>query len=332
MFIKDIKDFKSVFGGVQRNMEWDTWKPFINEAEQFYIIPAIGDELYTELDGLVNAATPNLNTKQARLVSYLKISIAAYADYCGWFRILLGTGDGGKTIIAPKDMQAPGKWTTVGGRKDAFNRGDKSLEMALAYLENNAADFPTWKDSPFYTIIQKQFIASATELTEFFPHAAHSRRMFLQLKDYLKKAQEKHLKTVIGSEQLTAWVAKISDADSSFSPEEDEAFEMVRSYVTRKAVSDAIPYLNISEDWRLIAEFDGMQSENVLPKERREELALKESELAEGFRNELIRHLQTYASATVFPEYFSSPLYSSRLERKASSKLPNSKENKYFVL
>ena len=332
MLIKDIKDFKAVFGGVQRNMEWDTWKPFVNEAEQFFIIPAIGEELYTEIDTLINATTPNINVKQARLINFLKIAIAAYADYCGWFRILLNTGDGGKTVISPKDMQAPGKWATVGGRRDAAKRGDKSLELALVYLETNANDFSVWQESDFYTILQKQFITSASELTEYFPHASSSRRMFLQLKNYLKKAQDKHLKNIVGSELWADWVGKISNTDYSPIQEELEVWEIASNYISRKAVADATPYLNISEDWRLISESDGVENEDVLPKERREEIALKEAELAEGYRSELIRYLQTNSSTTVFPLYFSSTLYTSRSERKTFSKLPNSKENKYFVL
>lgn len=332
MLIKDIKDFKSVFGGVQRNMEWDTWKPFINEAEQFYVITAIGEQLYSELDELVNTPVSVITTKQARLLGFLKTSVAAYADYCGWFRILLGTGDGGKTLIAPKDMQAPGKWTTIGGRKDALNRAEKSLEMALAFLESNADDFPVWKDSEYYTISQKQFISSATELTDFFPHAANSRRMFVYLKAYLKKVQEKQLKQVVGSEQLAVWLTKISTQNSTISDIEEQAFDLVRNYISRKAVADAIPYMNISEDWRLIADFDGMQSESVLPKERRDELSLKEAGLAESFKNELIQFLQANASESIFPEYHASALFAARQERKTFSKLPNSKENKYLVL
>ncbi len=330
MLINSIEDFKSVYGGVQTTMYWDTWSPFVNEAELSFIIPAIGEELYDELNTLVNGEdTPN--AKQARLIMLLKISLAAYADFMGWFRISASTGDAGKVVNTPENTQAPAKWFTAAGKRDAQNRGDKFLEQALVYLEKNVDEFVTWKDSDSCTLFDKQFISTASELTRFFPQAKHSRRVFLQLKEYLGPAQE-YLIKVVGKAQYDAWVLKISDANATYSPIEDDAFLLVRAMIARKAFADALPYLNISEDWRLISETDGVANEEILPQVRRDELAALEEMNADRFRNELIRLLQANASATVFPEYYLSGLYQSRIETKTFSKFQNKPENKFAVL
>ncbi|MER0439628.1 DUF6712 family protein [Emticicia sp. W12TSBA100-4] len=330
MLIKDIDDFKSVYGGVQTTMYWDTWSPFVNEAELGIIIPAIGEEFYDELNELV-ITNATLNGKQARLLGLLKISLAAYADFVGWFRISASTGDAGKVMNTPENTQAPAKWFTAAGRRDAQNRGDKFLEQALVYLEKNADEFETWKDSDACTLYDGQFISSASELTKYFPQAKHSRRVFLQLKEYISSAQE-YLAKVVGKAQCNAWMEKISDANATISPLEDDAFLLVRAMIARKAFADALPYLNISEDWRLISETDGVVNEDILPQDRRDELAGLESMNAEKYQNELIRLLQANASDNVFPEYFGSGLYESRIETKSFSKFQNKPENKFAVL
>lgn len=330
MLIKDINDFKSVYGGVQTTMFWDTWSPFVNEAELGIIIPAIGEEFYDELNQLV-ITNASLAPKQARLIGLLKIALAAYADFVGWFRISASTGDSGKVMNTPENTQAPAKWFTAAGRRDAQNRGDKFLEQALVYLESNADDFETWKDSDFCTLFDNQFISTASELTKVFPQAKKSRRVFLQLKEYISSAQDGLIK-VIGKAQYNAWIAKITDANATISPTEDDAFLLVRSMIARKAFASALPYLNISEDWRLISETDGVANEDILPQSRRDELAGVELANAEQFKNELIRFLQANASSTVFPEYFSSGLYESRKETKSFSKFQNKPENKFAVL
>jgi hypothetical protein len=331
MLFKDINDFKESFGGVQRNMEWKTWSPYVNEAEQFFIIPAIGVEFYTELSTLLNQTNPTITPHFKYVINLLKISLSAYTDFVGWFRSLLQTGDGGKTVAVPAQSQAPGKWLGLGARKDAINRADKALELALVYLEQNAEHFGTWKNSSAYTVSAKLFIPSAAELTESFPHASNSRRMYLQLKGYLKKAQEKKLKSVIGAELYSAWMTKRTTAIDTATENELEAWELAQGFVARTAVAEATPYLNISEDWRLIADFDGMQSESALSVDRRNEIALVESEAAENFKNQLINFLQEKASATVFPEYYASALYTSR-QASPSKRFNNSKENKFCVL
>lgn len=329
MLIKDIDDLKSVYGGIQQVMQWKTWSPFVNEAEMFFVIPAIGEELYAELNGLVTNGTA-LNPKQARLMNLLKISVAAYADFVGWFRITASTGDAGKVIHTPTNTQAPAKWFTAAGRKDAALRGDKALESALVYLEANVSSFVTWKNSGACTLYDKQFISTATELTGYFPQAKKSRLIFLQLKDYLGLAQ-KYLIQVVGKAQYDAWLEKIADSTYTPSPLEADAWLLVRSLIARKAFAEAIPYLNISEDWRLISETDGITNEDILPQTRRDELAFMEEQNAEKYKNELIRFLQEQASADVFAEYFGSGLYASRAEKKTFTKFQNDKTNKFFV-
>lgn len=324
MLIKDINEFRKYYGGIQRTMNWGTFEPFVNEAELFYIIPVIGDELYTELEAL---ATPNV--KQTKVLEFLKIAVAAYADFSGYLRLSNTTGDMGKTVASPQHMQAVSKWGTAAGKTDARNRGDKALEGALKYLEKNAGDFSTWKNSDAYSLRADLLVGSATLLTAFFPHAQNSVRMYLGLRTYLEQAQEL-VPELLGDSFWAALGVKV--AAYTLSDVEYKLINHLRKWMTHRAIAEALPYLNISEDWRLISETDGIQNEDLLPKERRQELALVISDKVDGLKTVVVNFLQENASPTAFPEYFNSDLYNSRTIDKTGGRMKNDKSKTFGVL
>jgi hypothetical protein len=324
MLINDIIEFKKYYGGIQRTMSWSTFESFVREAELFYIIPFISEEFYEEIIGV---ETPN--AKQTKVLDFLKIAAAAYADFSGYLRLSNTTGDMGKAVASPQHMQAVSKWGTAAGRVDARNRGDRALEMALKYLEKNAADFGTWKSSDAYSLRPDLLVGSAVVLTKFFPHANDSVRMYLGLRKYLEQTQEL-VPELLGD---NFWIVlKAKFIPDTLGGLETSFLNKVRNWMTHKAIADALPYLNISEDWRLISESDGIQNEDMLPRERRQELALVVSDKVKGLYTVVVNFLQENASATVFPEYFNSELYSSRVIDKTGGRFKNDKSKTFGVL
>jgi len=315
MLFKNIKQFKSVFGGTLKSTDLDnTWQAYINEAVMFHIEPAVGAEILEELHAKVSATellfVDGTTDLQKKLIGYLRVAIAAYADYVGTLRLLVITSDGGKTTSSPPNAQTPPKWSIMAGMEAAITRGNAALEKALAFLEKNKADFDTWADSDTYTENTTLLLYNSTKLTQYHPHTSQSRRMYLMLKPYLEKIQIS-LSKMLG----TAFFETLKEANStqisggSVSEEMATVMDLCRVYITHKAIVDAVPYLNISEDWRLISMGDSIQSEATLGDARRTEIAAKNQTLAEGALKTLINYLQANASVTVFPLYFASDIY-----------------------
>ncbi|TDB60106.1 DUF6712 family protein, partial [Arundinibacter roseus] len=200
MLINSIEQLKESIGGIQQTMNWRTWKPFVQQAEMLYILPAIGQELYDEL-----SEAQTLSDKQRTLLDWLRMAIAEYADLLGGMRLVLHTSDAGKQAPSGANMQSPGKWMIVAARKEAINKADMALEQALQYLESNKANFTTWKNSLSFTLSKELFIGSATEMTAYFPAARHSRRIYLALRDYLRKAEKFYIKPLLGDALYTSW-------------------------------------------------------------------------------------------------------------------------------
>jgi hypothetical protein len=324
MLINSIEQLKEAIGGIQQTMNWRTWKPFVQQAEMLYIVPAIGQELYAELD---NATTPT--AKQTSLLTWLRISIAEYADLLGGMRLVLHTSDAGKQSPSGNNMQSPGKWMIVAARKEAINKADLALEHALQFLETNAADFPTWRSSGSYTYSKKLFISSATELTTYFPPARQSRRVYLALRDYLAKTEHYYLKPLLGEAQYATWKEKLLEDESTWSALETEALQMLRYLLAYQTFFESITFLNIDQDWRLISETDGISNEEILPTARRQEMRSECQRQVQEFQSRLTAHLMAHASDSEFADYFSSSAYKPA-RTVAGSRVNNSAEKKYY--
>ncbi|MGR3809602.1 DUF6712 family protein [Jiulongibacter sp. NS-SX5] len=333
MIFKDINQLSEYIGGIQNVMHFETFKPFVSEAEEFFVKDSIGKDLLDTLSDFVTENDVNLGAatdKEKEAIHLLRMSVAGYVDFVGSYRLVLTTGDGGKTMFTPPNSTAPTKWATLGGMEAALSRGDTAMERLLVYLESNADDFDSWTESDFYTILKGCYVRTATKLTEAFPFAKNSRRLFLGLSDGLKKAQGSYLNSIIGADFNKLMITRILADD--LSEAETELLDKIATVVSLKAVADSVPYLNINEHWRLVSQFDGYGNQAVLPESRRNEISLQVEGALELAKNELTKYLQDTASAEVFPEYFNSSLYESRAESGTSSRFVNKKERKYAVL
>lgn len=324
MLIENIDTLKEAIGGIQQTMNWRTWRPFVQQAEMLYIVPAIGQELYDELN---QNADPDEVT--GTLLTWLRMAIAEYADLLGGMRLVLHTSDAGKQAPSGANMQSPGKWMIVAARKEAINKADMALENALRYLETNKSEFSTWRDSSSYTLSKGSFINSATELTAFFPAAHHSRRIYLALRDYLAKAEKFYVKPLIGDATFSDWKARLVSNNPDWTAQETEALELLRFALVHRAFSESITFLNINEDWRLLSETDGITNEDVLSVARRAEMRNDCEFQRQEFHTRLVNYLTDQASATVFPDYFGSTLYKPT-RRRSGSRIANDPAKSYY--
>lgn len=342
MLIKNITQLKSFYGGVQSSMSFDSWKAYLNEATIKYIEPYVGDELLTRLAGFVNNATAKdesisvaATNEEKKVLNLLRISLMAYADYMGMFRQLMNTGDAGKNVPTPPNMQAVSKWLGVGALRSAIVRGDDFLELALKYLEGNAAAFESWADSNFFTVRSKTLINTADKLTAYFPAAKGSRRMFMTMDKELVKAQNE-MSSRLGGAFMDVVVEKnaaiikgevVANADKWA-----EVIEMLCVVICNRAVMNAVPFLNIDGEWHLYSDTDGIDTRDLLDAERRMELARKINGDYDKYYAGLLNYLNKEASADLFNEFFVGPNYVGADKNSNPKVFKNDKSKPYAII
>jgi hypothetical protein len=324
--INNIADLKSVLGGVQRTMAWATWEPFVKQGRYAFIEKSIGEEFYQEL-----AAIQNPQGKQLGLIERLRNAEGYFAYLIGFPQLIIITGDGGIAVSIPDKTQAMGKWMYVNTIKQLNQKADSFLEDALQYLEKNKDDFATWKDSDAYTISHSSFISSATELTKYLPVVRNSRRMYLTLREYIAQAEDLEIKQVLGIALFDFLKAKLISDDAEWTIPELNVLRSIRYSIANLAIANSVLFLNISEDYRLISETDGILNEDVLTEARRNEIKYNCETLAKGHLAELQKYLDSTASATVFTEYYNSEQYSSTAKKKYQ-RMKNDSTKSYAIL
>ncbi len=324
--LKSVEQLKQILGGIQKEMYWKTWQPAVEGAALMYLIPNVGDDLYDQLAGLQQP-----DTKQARLIKLLQYSEGFYALYDLYPQLVTSIGDLGVGVTTPDKTSAISKWLYQSNRADFMARGEEWLEKALEYLEKNASAFPIWTSSPFYTIQKELFLASIIEFRDAFPASKGSRRLWLLMRDYVRKSQQDYIRPLIGPELYKDWLAKLSNPGFAFTDHEKEALRLLRICLANHAVFKSIPYLNLNEEFRIIQEREGNVF-NEVPDQNRIKTMWNECQSEYQTKAaELKKYLDTHASAEVFPAYFQSPIYTSSLP-KAYKRIPNDPNKSHFVL
>ena len=326
MLINDIAALKAQIGGVQKTMAWPTWEPAVRQSEQKYIIPAIGPELYAELIGLTVPTSAQL-----LLLDRLKAATAFFAYLENLPFLLTAVGDAGLVVNTPGNTAVLTKWMYVAVLKDVTAKADSSLEAALQWLETHAATYPTWTASSAYTVNHGRLISSATEWTKAFPAAKNSRRLYLSVRQYLFNSEDSVLQTILGDAFYTALTNRLKLANNTFTAKEVKVLTLCRSVVANRGFVDAIPFLNLNADFRIVSETDGIINEDELDINRLNAVLKTCQDAATSAARELTDYLNANASSIVFPEYFASDRYRVPVVGRTPG-FQNNSSNPFFVL
>lgn len=311
MLINKNETLKSLLGGIQSQMNWGTWGPFVQDAENDHLIRAIGQELYDDLVGKIDPATDQVTgtAQEKALIGKLRSTLGHYTEMESSLSMLVQKGDGGMAVASPPNMQAPGKWMIVGKIAESRDKADRHMEAALQYLEVNKGSFPVWTSSSAYTVSHSLFLSSATEYAEYFPAIRESRRLYVALRGFVKKSEKDFILPLLGEPLFTAWKSKLLYNPISWTAQELEALSLLRTALANDAFKRGMPYLNLNSEFRLVSETDGIKNEDVLPESKVNAIRSDTEKESAEYANKLKRMLDSKASATVFPEYYNSDMY-----------------------
>lgn len=315
LLINDVKTLKQFLGGVQRNMDWSTWKPFVESAQETYILAAVGEGLLTDLES-EHATVLILKNKLQR-------TLANYAYLIAIPQLTVVTGDAGILQPSPKDTTVLTKWMSANLSQTTAKTADDNLELALQFLERNtdvkddnqAYVFENWRNGDVFLKNRSSFISSATELTKYLPFVQNSRRLFLAMRGYFDRVTMDYLPDLVGETFISALKLRLLGS-LPLTPDEAKVFDYVRMVIVYKSLEEAITFLNISPDFRLITVTDGLQNEGMIDPKRANQIQLDAQNSYQRFGSKLVDFLNKTATATVFGDYFNSEFYPEPSEQK----------------
>lgn len=329
MLINNEVELKAILGGVQQTITWETMAPFVKQAELDLIVPAIGEGFYDELIAIYEP-----NEYEQKVIDRLSIASGYYALVAALPQLMTVIGDAG-LVQNNQGGIAISRWAYIDLKNSSLDKADKALEAALVWLEKNQAAeingipvFETWINSDECTISKSLLINDATELSMFFPSANGSRRLYLQMREYLKRVENFDLANRVSG----AFLEKLKLESSE--PKMETAKVLAKYYLAHKGIAEALPFLNINEEFKMVSVDQYSQSEGkyVLDAARRDALKVGLNEQADKWLNKLMKHLDENASADLFAEYFNSDPYKISSASKPYFKKKNDPSKPYVVI
>lgn len=192
--------FKLFFPSINRNMEWCTIEPFIQNAEDQEIIPAIGQEFYDVLETEYQASGTIADTTKAYTFRLLQTALAHYSMAIGLPLLNMRVGDAGAAENSSNDIIPVRQWVFNGSRWGILKQAYKYLDMALAHMESQVSaansDYDAFANSEAYTISQELLIPNARVFQRHY-NIQSSRRAYTALRPYIEKAEQIKLKPVL---------------------------------------------------------------------------------------------------------------------------------------
>ena len=226
-----------------QNMDWEKVLPFVEDAEQEYIKPAIGEAFYDEL---ITALAGTPTAEQTVAINVLRPAVAWFTFEKTLLGLALSVSEMGPAEAVDSEGRwlFPRKWVSEAGRLQAFRNAHRKLEEALRYLENNETYYPTWYNSDAYCKEVELFIPNATVLGEYLPLES-GRSIFVKLKPAIKKAELHYIKPVLGEALFDKMKQIRTTPGANFTLIQAELQEKIRFSLTEWMQHYAVPFFRL---------------------------------------------------------------------------------------
>lgn len=321
-FVKNIEDIQ-LGVKVEADTYFDAVDPYLESAENDYIKPYLGDELFEKLAN--TEVTPSLLTPIAKP---LKIAISCFAFYHIINEGSLKINEHG-AAQAMGDMQtAPSKWRDDNQKAELIRKGDKALDDLLDILTDHVDDYPEWKTSRHYTLRTSLIIGKASVFNDFVPIAS-STRVFLRLLPDLKRA-DRLLKSYVCTDLYNRIKESLGKKEDDPDPMEG-LMPYLQAIVAYETIIRAIPRFNffITPEGLLFHTInDGTSQKMSLSSMDKKEMKARYKENLEESISELGAYLREHVEN--FPEYANSTCFGQKVSTRPSYAFVNKTTNKFF--
>lgn len=304
--IQDIDTLKQYIA-VDISMDISTVEPYFVQAENDYLIPAIGQDTYDQLVDYKDGSSSGSLSSTA-LDDLLERVYPVVCRLGMWMAVPeldLRMTDAGFAVTSSQNLVPASQYRVENMRNNLRETGFRALDVLLIFLENKRDVYTAWAASDSFTVFNEFFVRTAVEFNTYY-HINNSRRLFIKLKPFLAEQEQLLIKKILGSDLFDALKTKVSDgttAGAYFT-----LLDHVRRALAYNVMKDAIPQLGvvIDEDGVNVGEFSIPASTSIVGKkaasDNRVALALNAIERkAKQFAEVLTTYLEDNADS--FTEY-----------------------------
>lgn len=308
MLLKTIAEVKAVLR--ISNLDEDSSLPDIASAEETYIIPAIGQTLYDNLNDSYNADPSELTSIEQDLVKKIQKPLAAFAYLDDIGLIHARITDAGIRRTTTDNMPAAYRWEVDEVKNALYNRAYQGLESMLTFLEKYKDQFVDWTTSEAYKRRTKYLIKNGYDFSDQFT-LYHPLRTYNSLFGILGDVEGLYVVQTIGETFFNELKAlSVPSADEKIVM--DNLKKSIAHYCIMHA-AEKLP-VRISEYGFTVHQANGNDSgdssQGHAPDNNLSMLIKSCERDGNNYLLKAKQYLDQKASAVLFPTYFSSAYYS----------------------
>lgn len=339
--ISTIAEFKKYLA-IDVNAKMQTLQPFIDEAEQLYMVPLLGQafydaatEAYDDVNGDIESEDFDADLKL--LWPYIQRCLAYYTQVQAIPNLSVSFGELGVRQEMNGDNAPAPRWMIEKLQFAALKSGDTYADKLLEYLETNAASdkYGEWfGDIVANTKMSGSMVYSSTVASR---HIAinNSRRVFLQLRNKIREIESRYVPKLIGKDQYDELVTQLQTG--SVSAANARLITRLEPIIAKRALFMQLPFMRVQVNENGIFVYSGtdelikpgMLASDVDIKILRQQL-LEEKEF--GYLADE-KELQQFIMDNIadYPEIAATGVYTTQPDPGPTFQPTNSADNKHFI-
>lgn len=324
-------DFRAHYSAVNKNLSWYALKTSLRKVTKEFLIPFVGLDFYNTLatkykdgeivgdpDAGIVIGDPvtgiiigdgDITAQEGELLELLRDALAEYVIWYSISERIITISDAG--IRLPQDgegLSSPAlAWQIKNFAWSRMLRGDKYLDMALAYLDANQGDFAYYDNTLSSLEVADFYIGTGAEAKKYLT-LADNRRTWIKLWPALRNANRREVIPILGdtlaSALLDAYRAGTMDtAHAALLP-------YVQALTAHAALLEMLPKLPVmieEEGIRTITSTDGMNTKQLAHERRMEALLAQVEKDYNNAKEELLRFL--FSNLDTYPDFKEGEVY-----------------------
>lgn len=198
MLLKTTAEVKQLLPRLLAHLNNNALMPNLARAEQKYLVPLIGPELYQEFIGLYNAGTLVAPDARLQVLKNMQLVSATHAFLDELALNIATITDNGVRSATTANMPKVYGWEFKALKAALQDAAADSVDVLLASLVINKAGLPKWVASEAYQHFNAGLIRTAAQFNAI--HRLHQpQRTFYAIKTLMLDAQEQKIQQAIGS-------------------------------------------------------------------------------------------------------------------------------------